>query len=107
MSACPMFMLVLGLGCAAMLLSSWSLAFLLSLTVDTWHSVAAGGASTADKPNPPKAAGGAKSAPGPPSNGSSIPTQTWPTMGYQIPGTMIPVAGQADLQKLMQVDPVV
>ncbi|GMJ15919.1 NEVERSHED, ARF-GAP domain 5 [Hibiscus trionum] len=51
-------------------------------------------------------AAAAKSAPGnnqqPPSNGQSIPTQSWPNMGYQIPGMMMPVAGQADLQKLMQ-----
>ncbi|XVF18978.1 hypothetical protein REPUB_Repub11eG0071000 [Reevesia pubescens] len=51
-------------------------------------------------------AAAAKSAPGntqqPPSNGTSIPTQTWPNMGYQIPGMMMPVAGQADLQNLMQ-----
>ncbi|XWS09932.1 hypothetical protein CRYUN_Cryun39dG0032300 [Craigia yunnanensis] len=51
-------------------------------------------------------AAAAKSAPGntqqPPSNGTSIPTQTWPNIGYQIPGMMMPVAGQADLQKLMQ-----
>ncbi|XP_017980519.1 PREDICTED: probable ADP-ribosylation factor GTPase-activating protein AGD5 [Theobroma cacao] len=51
-------------------------------------------------------AAAAKSAPGntqqPASNGSSIPTQTWPNIGYQIPGMMMPVAGQADLQKLMQ-----
>ncbi|KAG5235561.1 ADP-ribosylation factor GTPase-activating protein [Salix suchowensis] len=26
----------------------------------------------------------------------------WPNMGYQIPGLMMPVAGQGDLQKLMQ-----
>ncbi|GMI63684.1 NEVERSHED, ARF-GAP domain 5 [Hibiscus trionum] len=51
-------------------------------------------------------AAAAKSAPGnsqqPPSNGSSIPTQTWSNMGYQIPGMMMPVSGQSDLQKLMQ-----
>ncbi|XWS27956.1 hypothetical protein CRYUN_Cryun25bG0024800 [Craigia yunnanensis] len=38
----------------------------------------------------------------PPSNGTSIPIQTWPNIGYQIPGMVMPVAGQADLQKLMQ-----
>ncbi|XP_022717030.1 probable ADP-ribosylation factor GTPase-activating protein AGD5 isoform X2 [Durio zibethinus] len=51
-------------------------------------------------------AAAAKSAPGitqqPPSTGTSIPTQTWPNIGYQIPGMMVPVAGQADLQKFMQ-----
>ncbi|XWS11099.1 hypothetical protein CRYUN_Cryun38cG0054600 [Craigia yunnanensis] len=51
-------------------------------------------------------AAAAKSAPGntqqPPSNGTSIPTQTWPNIGYQIPGMMMPVTGQVDLQKLMQ-----
>jgi stromal membrane-associated protein len=36
-------------------------------------------------------------------NGISIPAQNWPNMGYQIPGLMMPVAGQGDLQKLMQV----
>ena len=56
-------------------------------------------------------AAAAKSAPGntqqPPSNGTIIPTQTWPNIGYQIPGMMMPVAGQADLHKLMQVDSIV
>ncbi|XVF70398.1 hypothetical protein PTKIN_Ptkin11bG0158300 [Pterospermum kingtungense] len=51
-------------------------------------------------------AAAAKSAPGnsqqPSTNGLSMPTQTWPNTGYQIPGMMMPVAGQADLQKLMQ-----
>ncbi|XVF04089.1 hypothetical protein REPUB_Repub05bG0051600 [Reevesia pubescens] len=50
-------------------------------------------------------AAAAKSAPGntqPPSTGTNVPTQTWPNIGYQIPGMMMPVAGQADLQKLMQ-----
>jgi stromal membrane-associated protein len=36
-------------------------------------------------------------------NGINIPAQNWPNMGYQIPGLMMPVAGQGDLQKLMQV----
>ncbi|KAJ6770480.1 ADP-RIBOSYLATION FACTOR GTPASE-ACTIVATING PROTEIN AGD5 [Salix purpurea] len=35
-------------------------------------------------------------------NGINIPAQNWPNMGYQIPGLMMPVAGQGDLQKLMQ-----
>ncbi|GMJ11469.1 NEVERSHED, ARF-GAP domain 5 [Hibiscus trionum] len=47
-----------------------------------------------------------KAAPGntqqPPSTGTSIPTQAWPNIGYQIPGIMMPVGAQADLQKLMQ-----
>ncbi|XP_022753233.1 probable ADP-ribosylation factor GTPase-activating protein AGD5 [Durio zibethinus] len=51
-------------------------------------------------------AASAKSAPGnsqqPPSNVTSIPAQTWPNVGYQIPGMMMPVAGQADLQKFLQ-----
>ena len=53
----------------------------------------------------------AKSAPGntqqPPSNGTSIPTQTWSNIGFQIPGMMMPVAEQTVLQKLMQVDSIV
>jgi stromal membrane-associated protein len=36
-------------------------------------------------------------------NGISIPAQNWPNIGYQIPGLMMPVAGQGDLQKLKQV----
>ncbi|KAK8542712.1 hypothetical protein V6N13_136732 [Hibiscus sabdariffa] len=51
-------------------------------------------------------AAAAKAAPGnaqqPPSTGTSIPTQAWPNIGYQIPGIMMPVGAQADLQKLMQ-----
>uniref|UniRef100_A0A6M2FB29 Arf-GAP domain-containing protein n=1 Tax=Populus davidiana TaxID=266767 RepID=A0A6M2FB29_9ROSI len=35
-------------------------------------------------------------------NGISIPAQNWPNIGYQIPGLMMPVAGQGDLQKLKQ-----
>lgn len=35
-------------------------------------------------------------------NGSSIPTQNWPNIGYQVPTTTMPLAGQNDLQKLMQ-----
>lgn len=34
--------------------------------------------------------------------GSNIPIQSWPTAGYPIPGVM-PIAGQGELQKLMQV----
>ncbi|XVE50391.1 hypothetical protein DITRI_Ditri01bG0158800 [Diplodiscus trichospermus] len=51
-------------------------------------------------------AAAAKSAPGNSqqlqSNSTSTPSQTWPNIGFQIPGMMMPVAGQADLQKLMQ-----
>ena len=36
-------------------------------------------------------------------NGINIPAQNWPNMGYQIPGLILPVSGQGDLQKLMQV----
>lgn len=35
-------------------------------------------------------------------NGTNIPIQVWPNMGYQIPGMMMPVAGQGDQQKLAQ-----
>ncbi|KAH7546508.1 hypothetical protein FEM48_Zijuj01G0208200 [Ziziphus jujuba var. spinosa] len=38
----------------------------------------------------------------PASNGINLSTQGWPNVGYQIPGMMMPVGGQADLQKLMQ-----
>jgi stromal membrane-associated protein len=44
----------------------------------------------------------------PGSNGSvSIPTQSWPNAGYQIPGMMMPVGGQGELQTLMQVESIV
>ncbi|KAE8693434.1 putative ADP-ribosylation factor GTPase-activating protein AGD15 [Hibiscus syriacus] len=33
---------------------------------------------------------------------SSIPSQAWPNIAYQMPGIMMPVDAQADLQKLMQ-----
>ena len=35
-------------------------------------------------------------------NGSNIPVQTWPAAGYQIP-SVVPMGGQGDLEKLMQV----
>ncbi|KAL5548012.1 hypothetical protein UlMin_003243 [Ulmus minor] len=35
-------------------------------------------------------------------NGTSLPTQSWPNVGYQIPGMMMPAGGQGDLQKVMQ-----
>lgn len=38
----------------------------------------------------------------PGSNGVKLPTQNWPNMGFQIPGFMMPVAGQSDPRKLMQ-----
>lgn len=38
----------------------------------------------------------------PGSNGTNLPGQTWLNAGYQVPGVM-PLAGQVDLQKLMQV----
>ncbi|KAJ8764680.1 hypothetical protein K2173_007768 [Erythroxylum novogranatense] len=38
----------------------------------------------------------------PASNGGNLPSQNWPSNGYQIPGLMMPIAGQIDLQKLMQ-----
>ncbi|GLT74757.1 hypothetical protein SLA2020_465350 [Shorea laevis] len=51
-------------------------------------------------------AAAAKSFPGstqhPASNGTNTSTQTWPNVGYQIPGTMMPMGVQADMQKLMQ-----
>lgn len=40
----------------------------------------------------------------PASNGINLSTQGWPNVGYQMPGMMMPVGGQADLQKLMQVE---
>ncbi|XP_044464763.1 ADP-ribosylation factor GTPase-activating protein AGD5 isoform X2 [Mangifera indica] len=38
----------------------------------------------------------------PGSNGANLPTQNLPSFGNQIPGMMMPVGGQAGLQKLMQ-----
>lgn len=38
------------------------------------------------------------------SNGTNLPTQNWPNMGYQIPGMMMQAAGNNDMQKFMQVD---
>ncbi|CAL1385410.1 unnamed protein product [Linum trigynum] len=38
----------------------------------------------------------------PGANGFNSPAQTWPNIGYQIPGLMGPVAAQGDVQKLMQ-----
>ncbi|KAF3453609.1 hypothetical protein FNV43_RR04049 [Rhamnella rubrinervis] len=35
-------------------------------------------------------------------NGINLPTQSWPNVGYQIPGMVMPVGAQADLQKVMQ-----
>ena len=39
----------------------------------------------------------------PGSNGINLPTQNFPNMSNQIPGMMMPLGGQVDLQKLMQV----
>ncbi|CAI0376101.1 unnamed protein product [Linum tenue] len=52
-----------------------------------------------------KSAGGSGSTNGqqPGANGINLPAQTWPNAGYQIPGLMVPVAMQSDVQKLMQV----
>ncbi|MEI4872779.1 hypothetical protein Q8G47_29050, partial [Klebsiella pneumoniae] len=36
------------------------------------------------------------------SNGTDVPSQNWPSVGYQIPGMMIPIAGKTDLEKFMQ-----
>ena len=36
------------------------------------------------------------------SNGTAIPTQNWPNVGYQFPGMMIPAAGNNELKKYMQ-----
>ncbi|CAI0376105.1 unnamed protein product [Linum tenue] len=51
-----------------------------------------------------KSAGGSGSTNGqqPGANGINLPAQTWPNAGYQIPGLMVPVAMQSDVQKLMQ-----
>ncbi|KAJ4843459.1 hypothetical protein Tsubulata_006785, partial [Turnera subulata] len=35
-------------------------------------------------------------------NGINLASQNWPNIAYQFPGSMMPVAGQGDLQKLMQ-----
>lgn len=37
-------------------------------------------------------------------NGTNVPVQSWPNMGYQIPGMAMPVAGQGVQQKVTQVD---
>lgn len=36
-------------------------------------------------------------------NGTNMPTQNWPNLGYQIPGITMPLAGQNELPKLVQV----
>ncbi|XP_009342444.1 ADP-ribosylation factor GTPase-activating protein AGD5 [Pyrus x bretschneideri] len=38
----------------------------------------------------------------PVSNGSNLPSQGWSNVGYQYPGLVMPVDGQADLQKVPQ-----
>lgn len=40
----------------------------------------------------------------PVANGTNISFQGWPNIGYQIPGVMMPTAGQGDQQKVAQVD---
>ena len=40
----------------------------------------------------------------PSSNGTNLPVQNWPNMGYQIPGMMMQAAGNKDMQKFMQVE---
>lgn len=37
-------------------------------------------------------------------NGTNVPIQSWPHVGYQIPGMMMPMPGQANQQKVTQVD---
>ena len=39
----------------------------------------------------------------PASNGSSLPAQSWPNIGYQIPGMMMPVDGQSSIKNAAQV----
>ncbi|GAB4846320.1 hypothetical protein Ancab_025326 [Ancistrocladus abbreviatus] len=36
-------------------------------------------------------------------NGTNMPSPSWPNIGYQIPGMMIPLPGQNELQKAVQV----
>ncbi|KAM1041538.1 hypothetical protein ACFX2I_030681 [Malus domestica] len=38
----------------------------------------------------------------PVSSGSNLPSQSWPNVGYQFPGLVMPVDGQADLQNVSQ-----
>lgn len=38
----------------------------------------------------------------PVANGTNIPFQGWPNIGYQIPGVMMPTGGQGDQQKVVQ-----
>ncbi|KAI3457508.1 hypothetical protein Pfo_014171 [Paulownia fortunei] len=35
-------------------------------------------------------------------NGTNLPNQSWPNVGYQFPGMMIPAAGKIELEKYMQ-----
>lgn len=37
-------------------------------------------------------------------NATNMPVQSWPNVGYQFPGMMMPSAGQVDLGKYMQVN---
>ncbi|GFQ06241.1 probable ADP-ribosylation factor GTPase-activating protein agd5, partial [Phtheirospermum japonicum] len=36
-------------------------------------------------------------------NGTNLPNQSWPNVGYQFPGMMMPAAGNIELEKYMQV----
>lgn len=37
-------------------------------------------------------------------NGTNLPNQVWPNVGYQFPGMTMPAAEKTELDKLMQVD---
>lgn len=53
------------------------------------------------------ASGGVPKAPANPQVGlncTSLPNQSWPNVGKQFPGTMIPAAGKIELEKYMQVE---
>ncbi|KAL0301138.1 UNVERIFIED_CONTAM: ADP-ribosylation factor GTPase-activating protein AGD5 [Sesamum radiatum] len=52
------------------------------------------------------ASGGTQKAPGNAQlglNGTNLPNQSWPNVGYQFPGMMTPAAGKIELEKYMQV----
>ncbi|XP_011098357.1 probable ADP-ribosylation factor GTPase-activating protein AGD5 [Sesamum indicum] len=51
------------------------------------------------------ASGGTQKAPGNAQlglNGTNLPNQSWPNVGYQFPGMMTPAAGKIELEKYMQ-----
>ncbi|KAL0406845.1 UNVERIFIED_CONTAM: ADP-ribosylation factor GTPase-activating protein AGD5 [Sesamum latifolium] len=53
------------------------------------------------------ASGGTQKAPGNAQlglNGTNLPNQSWPNVGYQFPGMMTPAAGKIELEKYMQVE---